>query len=80
MSQVAFSAKRGALWSCYVESCNCKKWLDKIYGAEGGTRTPVGLLPLDPETNDGVFANFLYLPNYLDYNGFVCIRNIQKIP
>ena len=33
-----------------------KTWI-KIDGAEGGTRTPMGLLPLDPETNDGVFAN-----------------------
>jgi hypothetical protein len=32
-----------------VESCNYKKRLDIIDGAEGGTRTPMGLLPLDPE-------------------------------
>ena len=57
MSQMGFSVKRGVLWTCCVESCNYKKRHDKIYGAEGGTRTPMGLLPLDPETNDGVFAN-----------------------
>ena len=61
-----------------MECCNYKKQLDKSDGAEGGTRTPMGLLPLDPETNDGVFAIFLYLYNYLDYKDFVCIHNIHK--
>ena len=34
-----------------MESCNYKKQLGKSNGAEGGTRTPMGLLPLDPETS-----------------------------
>jgi len=50
MSQMGFSAKRGVLWTCCVKSCNYKKRLDKSDGAEGGTRTPMGLLPLDPES------------------------------
>ena len=36
-------------WKDYVESCNYKKRLEKIDGAEGETRTRMGLLPLDPE-------------------------------
>ena len=68
------------LWNCSMESCNNKKRHDKIDGAEGGTRTPMGLLPLDPETNDGSSANQPYLHKYLDYNNFVWIHNIQKIP
>ena len=36
-------------WKDYVESCNYKKRMEKIGGAEGETRTRMGLLPLDPE-------------------------------
>jgi len=62
-----------------VESCNYKKRLEEIDGAEGETRTRMGLLPLDPESSEVVFANFLDLHNYLNFKDFGDIHNIQKI-
>ena len=55
------------------------KRLEKIDGAEGETRTRMGLLPLDPESSEVVFANCPFLFNYLDFKDFVDIHNIQKI-
>ena len=54
------------------------KRLGKIDGAEGETRTRMGLLPLDPETSEWFFANRLLLFNYLDFKDFPDIHNIQK--
>ena len=62
-----------------MESCNLMEKLEKIDGAEGETRTRMGLLPLDPETSGVVFANFLNLYNYPNFKDFVDIHNIQKI-
>ena len=67
-----------AFRSCYVEICNCKKRLGKIDGAEGETRTRMGLLPLDPESSEWVFAIQLKFHNYLNFIDFVDIHNIQK--
>ena len=64
--------------SCYVESCNYKKKQDKIDGAEGEIRTRTGLPPLDPETSEWVFSNWLNLGNYLIFKDFADIHNIQK--
>ena len=61
-----------------MESCNYKKRMKKIDGAEGETRTRMGLLPLDPESSECVLANLLYLYNYFDFKDFPDIHNIQK--
>ena len=52
--------------------------MEKLDGAEGETRTRMGLLPLDPESSEWVFANCLFLFNYLDFIDFADIHNIQK--
>ena len=54
------------------------KRMEKIDCAEGETRTRMGLLPLDPESSEVVFANYLSLFNYLIFKGFTDIHNIQK--
>ena len=50
-----------------------------IHGAEGETRTRMGLLPLDPEPSEWVFGNSLYLCNYSIFKEFINIHNIQKM-
>ena len=55
------------------------KRLDKIDGAEGEIRTRTGLPPLDPETTKWVFANCLFLFNYLDFKDFPDIHNIRSV-
>ena len=54
------------------------KRLEKIDGAEGETRTRMGLLPLDPESSGVVFANYLFLFNYLDFQDIHNIQNSTK--
>ena len=49
MSQVPISVELWMFWKDNVESCNLMERLEKIDGAEGETRTRMGLLPLDPE-------------------------------
>ena len=61
-----------------MEICNYKKRKKKIDGAEGEIRTRTGLPSLDPEACEWVFANLLYLDNYLNFKEFVDIHNIQK--
>ena len=67
MSQVPILAEKWVCLCCCVESCNYKKRMEKIDGAEGETRTRMGLLPLDPESSEVVFANPLDLYNYLNF-------------
>ena len=57
MSQVPISVELWVVRSCYVESCNYKKRMGKIDGAEGEIRTRTGLPPLDPEACEWVFGN-----------------------
>ncbi len=51
----------------------------EMYGAEGETRTRMGLLPLDPEARRWVFGNWLNFYNYLNFKEFAIIRNIKMI-
>ena len=78
MSQVPILMEKWLSWSYYVESSNLMERLGKRDGAEGETRTRMGLLPLDPESSEVVFANCPFLFNYLDFKDFADINNIQK--
>ena len=77
-SQMPISVGKWVFWSYCVENCNLVKRLEKIDGAEGETRTRMGLLPLDPESTEWVFGKWLNLCNYLIFKDFADIHNIQE--